>query len=186
MQVKYDMGKWDDVRSIGEQFLKSECVFLHDIAEKVTDEFPDEQITIVNIGILLGASCHCFRLGASEAKLLAIDINGTRWMNKELIERLDMVVHAGNSNYLKIVKGAFKGPYHLVFIDGGHEVEVVTLDILKYCPEVVVGGYVLFHDSGYLGPFLAIKRVLPKTGKWECLTTKENHAGTMKLFRKVS
>lgn len=46
----------------------------------------------------------------------------------------------------KDVADKWTSPIGLIFIDGDHTYDGVALDIKKWCPFVVKGGYAIFHD----------------------------------------
>lgn len=156
-----------DLSEIGvvpDQLHGNERILLRDFAVRVQEEFGAPRI--LNIGILHGGSCHCLRLGSPDAELIGIDVLGNRFMNTPgLLEFLSMEVIHCNSNYVDL-----DGLFHLVFVDGGHEEEVVAEDIRRFVSKVVVGGYVLFHDAGYSSIDRACVAELPKCGKWKKLS----------------
>ncbi len=57
-------------------------------------------------------------------------------------ERLSDVefIEADSTHY------SFKGPVHLLFVDGSHEYEDVKADITNWTPHIPLGGTVAFHD----------------------------------------
>ena len=59
---------WNDIAIVPGQIWPNERVFFRDTAEVVRDIFDPVQITIVNIGIWRGASMHCCRVGAPDAR----------------------------------------------------------------------------------------------------------------------
>jgi len=167
---------WNDVDLVPGQIWPKERIFFRDVAAEVTKKFPHEQITIVNIGIWRGASMHCFRIGAPEAKLVGIDVMGahsfvtpglTDFLNAEIIKR--------NSNFV-----AWSDPIHLLFVDGGHEFETVLGDIMLYCPYVVSGGVAVFHDTGESEVRGALS-LIQETGDW----SKESaEVGMLRKYRR--
>lgn len=179
-----------DVMSVPGQLFDSERHFLKHLAIHVSDTFVDP--TIVNIGIWMGASCYCMRMGAPEARLVGIDVMGTypiEAMHPDLLGHLQMQVIKRNSNFV-----SWSEPIHLIFIDGGHEFEVVDGDITKFCPYVVSGGYVVFHDSRRDEVKEAIdfrfrdKAVFEdwSKGDWEELTRSgDKQVGSLAWFRRV-
>lgn len=94
---------------------------------------------IVNIGIALGASCHCLAAGARGARITAIDIDADcagvlgPW-------------HTVIGDSAEAAAGI--GPVALVFVDGDHEYNGVAADIRAWGPLVEPGGLMVFHDYG--------------------------------------
>jgi len=145
------------------QLFMNEHHLLVALGQRAQREFT--QPTILNIGIWRGASCHCLRLGAPDAQLIAIDVMGTyAFTIPDLIDFLDMTVIKRNSNYVELIQ-----PFQLVFVDGGHEYEVVCGDIRKFCSQIVKGGYAAFHDAGRQEIQRALSECMPEIGEWEKL-----------------
>ena len=182
--VQDGLKDWHDVMLVPGQLHNSERYFLRDIAE-LADRDHGGNITIVNIGIWRGASCHCLRVGAPNARLVGIDVMGLYPIEVDhihdesqfLVDFLRMDVIKRNSNYVK-----WGDPIHLLFIDGGHEYDVVKKDIQNFCSNVVIAGYVVFHDSRRDEVRQAIERYIRKTGKWLELT---KQVGTLAWFRRL-
>lgn len=149
---------------VPDQLHGNERVLLRDFAEMVQKKFRVPRI--LNIGVLFGGSCHCLRVGAPDAELIGIDVLGNRFVSKPpgLRDFLNMTFIHRNSNYVEL-----DGPFHLVFVDGGHEYEVVAEDTRRFVSKIVVGGYALYHDAGYPGIGRARREELPKCGEWELL-----------------
>lgn len=120
-----------------------ERLLLRDTCSKAFDQFGEDTV-LVNIGIYMGASCGCMRAGAPNAALFANDTNG--WERIDASEKdLNMTLIQGDST--KVWK-EFSGPTHVMFVDGGHTYNIVKSDILHWIfPNLVVGGFVLFHDA---------------------------------------
>lgn len=56
----------------------------------------------------------------------------------------------------------FNKPVGLIFIDGGHTYEAVKIDFDSWCPKVVEGGVIAFHDSlKYDGPRQLLSEIVP-------------------------
>lgn len=121
-------------------------------AEQVVKEFGDE-IVIVNLGIFLGASCYCSRVGAPKAHLYGVDMNGWERMTDdppELRDKLNMTLLQGDSRM--VWKKFPEKEIHTIFIDTTHKYEVTKVEIKEWVFKFVVpGGYVLFHDA-YIEP----------------------------------
>lgn len=121
---------------------------LRENAEQVAKEFGDD-IVIVNLGIFLGASCYCSRVGAPKARLYGVDVRGWERMTDdppELREKLDMTLIQGDS--MLVWKQFPEEKIHTIFIDTTHKYEVTKVEIKEWVFKFVVpGGYVLFHDA---------------------------------------
>lgn len=110
---------------------KYERIHLKVLAEDVSTDG-----VIVNIGVEYGASLHCLRAGAPEARLVGIDIDCSKLVGDvdvELIESPSAEVE-------------FDNPVDLLFVDGNHTFDGVTADIETWLPRVVFGGVAVFHD----------------------------------------
>jgi len=174
----------DRVNLVPGELHQSEKFFLWLMANQVCEEIRTD-ITIVNIGILHGLSCHCLRIGGPGARIVGIDILGDERMhdfpNRDTIE----VIKADSGNY------DFPDPIHLLFIDGDHETPAVRKDILKYCPKIVKNGYVIFHDARGRGRWEskvsdAIDDVLVDTGFWNELTYSTGRiVGVLRWFKRL-
>lgn len=95
----------------------------------------------VNIGVAFGASVHCLRAGSSRAKIYGIDIEPFKMVNGDA----GSIFLRGNSGDAKIA-AKVQEPINLLFIDGGHDYEIVLRDIALWAPKVVTGGTMIFHD----------------------------------------
>ena len=136
----------DDVMFVKGIGTPDERGFLLDLTKKVASEF-GPNVNIVNIGILYGASCHVLRMGAPEAKLYGVDVNG--W-SRILLDRatLKMELIQGDS---RETHTQYSEPTQLIFVDGGYSYGVAKSDILNWViPNVVVGGYAAFHNACYI------------------------------------
>ena len=74
------------------------------------------------------------------------------------------IKRAGVNEYITPLKGRssevvkqFNKPIELIFIDGGHDYQSVLEDIENWCPKIIKGGWVAFHDSDYKGVIKAFK-----------------------------
>ena len=95
--------------------------------------------TLVNIGVFQCASMYCLRAGAPEARLIGIDIVRPKPPHKEL--QAEFIIADSQECHT-----GFKGPIHLLFIDGDHRYATVKADIANWTPKIVPGGVVAFHD----------------------------------------
>jgi hypothetical protein len=95
---------------------------------------------IVNIGIYRGSSMHCLRAGAPDAVLFGVDISDRRVIALHVLNAI--IVIADSTTYHTV----FNHPIHFLFVDGSHEFGDVSRDIAGWCPKVVPGGMVAFHD----------------------------------------
>jgi len=94
---------------------------------------------IVNVGIWKGASMHCLRAGSQDARLVGIDVGLKLCQHPE---RLRAELIRKDSRQL----GSWDRRIHLLFLDGGHSVEVVRSDIKTLGQHVEFGGIMALHD----------------------------------------
>lgn len=135
---------------------RRECWFLCELAKEIESSFSD--MIIVNIGVLAGYSCYCMRIGAPEAKIYGIDIANVKIAGtSEQKERLALDLTRGDSG---VVHKEFTDPIHLLFVDGGHSYEIVKKDIENWCPKIVRGGVIAFHDACTFGWSEPISRAI--------------------------
>lgn len=121
---------------------------LKTVVLRVAEEF-EEVLTLVNIGIYMGASCYCMRAGAESARLFGVDING--W------DKIDDTPDMRKTLNMTLIQGDSRKTHtqlcelvHVIFVDGDHRFRYVESDILNWVfPKVKFGGYVLFHDAYY-------------------------------------
>lgn len=155
------------------QLFPQERHFLRSLAESAVETFDTDAI-IVNIGVRQGASLHCLRAGAPEARLIGVDIN-LHQKNKTLAGNPGAVLIEGDSND-PLTLFLMPNVIHLLFVDGGHSEDVVGGDIHNLTPRVCAGGVAAFHDyhekrlrSGF-GVKAAIDRWMREPGwssRWE-------------------
>lgn len=176
------LGEWDSVTEIPSQLFPCEHIFLRDFAKRVSGEFDNP--TILNVGVWRGASCYVMKVGAPKSRLVAVDVMGVYSVDTPgLLEYLNMEIIKRNSNYVD-----WKDSIHLLFIDGGHEYDVVCQDICIYCKHIVPGGYVIFHDSKRDEVVDAINDLLRSPSwfttamKWEEL---KDVVATLAVFRRT-
>jgi len=161
--------------------------FLRDVSARVEQEF--EEPVIVNLGVLLGASCYCCRAGSPNAKLFGVDINGWERLEDtpEMREILNMTLLVGDT---RKIYDQFDTPTHFMFVDACHNYNYVKPDIINWVlPNIVVGGYVAFHDAYYekdqafytscLGVQTAVNELM--TDDWEEL----EKVDTIRWFRRL-
>ena len=99
--------------------------------------------TIVNIGVEHGASIHCLRSAAPEARIVAVDIDLER-IPPERPDLMRAELVQGDSR--ELWRGYADLEIALLFVDGGHEYEIVQADIVNWSPMVEIGGVIVFHD----------------------------------------
>ena len=122
----------------GKALTKREREYLCLVARQVAVSF--KQPIIVNIGVFRCASMYCLRVGAPNARLVGIDIKScTVKIHSEL--KAEFIIGDSQKCYR-----SFKGPIHLLFIDGDHHYATVKADIENWIPKVALGGGVVFHD----------------------------------------
>lgn len=173
-----------DMMSVPGLLNEGERELLRDTAILVEGEF--DKPTIVNIGIYMGASCYCLRVGAPHCQLYGVDINGWDKLGDtpELRRVLDMTLLQGDSREIE-----FDQPIHLIFVDGAHQQYIVEEDIKNWVlPHVVPGGYVLFHDAAWPkgSQFYRIAMGVSKAiellgGEW----TEQEPVKSIRWFRRV-
>ena len=110
------------------------------LAELVDSKF--DVPTMVNIGVMAGATMWCLRAGAPGAILYGVDIDYTKWGIEDK-DNLRAIFITGDSTE---VHAQFNKPIHLLLIDGDHHYETVKQDIAGWVPKVITGGIVIFHD----------------------------------------
>ena len=88
------------------------------------------------------------------------------WTFDEFLKNIDK---SGVSSFVRpIVKFShqalsdIQGPIGFLFIDGGHEYELVKQDYELFAPLVAEGGYIAFHDTPWPGVNQFIAETLPK------------------------
>lgn len=183
------MTDWQNVELVPGQLHTAERYYFRDTAKRVVEEFAPD-ITIVNIGIWRGASCHALRLGAPKATIFGIDIMGLYPMEMDrdlhtysdgkdgsLADFIHMTVIKRNSNYVE-----WDSLIHLLFIDGGHEFDVVLEDINRFAKKLVANGCVILHDSRRDEVQAAIDSTLRMWEGWEELG---DQVGTLATFRRL-
>ena len=128
---------WETAR--GGVLRPAERSWLKDAATNAVKRFG--QPTIVNIGVLWYASMYCLRAGAPKARIVGVDIkkDPTATIHPEL--EAEFIWEDSRRCHIN-----FKGPIHLLFIDGDHDYPVIAADIANWTPKVVPGGVVAFHD----------------------------------------
>ena len=128
--------------ALGKSFSMAQRYFLRDLAATIEDRFSHP--VIVNIGVLLGCSMAWLRAGSSEATLIGIDIDLHRRSPKTaLLKYLRTTLIEIDSQ--KACRD-FKGPLHLVFVDGGHSYLVAKGDMECWSSKLSIGGIIAIHD----------------------------------------
>lgn len=113
---------------------------------------------IVNIGVEFGASIVCLRAGRQNLRIFGIDIDMSN-ASEDVLTFKNVALLQANSQkdepreWLKEKKWVDENPSAgVIFIDGDHSYDGVIADC-KWADEVMVGGYVLFHDCYEWIPF---------------------------------
>lgn len=126
---------WRTVKSAGLKPHHRE--WLKEAAAEVAARFPAS--TMVNVGIYYGASMHCIRAGAPDARLVGVDIKDWGIQNRDELR----------ASYLwedsTICHVDFDEPIHLLFLDCTMKYEAVLAEILGWCPKVVTDGLIIFN-----------------------------------------
>lgn len=113
---------------------------------KLAGEVP-ENGSIVNIGIEFGKSMVCLTDGAKPSvSVTGIDISLARYAGPKYPNRNFYLVEGRSHDVLQ----TFVGDIDLLFIDGDHSRQGVTLD-LGWIDRLTVNGVVAFHDCSDYG-----------------------------------
>lgn len=120
----------------GAELLLSERSWLRGAASAVSQCF--EQPVIVNIGVYRCASMYCLRVGASQARIVGVDL-------KKPVGKIHPEL---NAEFIIMDSRTcpFEDPVHFVFVDGDHRYPSVKADIANWVPKIVPGGVIAFHD----------------------------------------
>lgn len=113
---------------------------IKELAELVDGKF--EVASMVNVGVMVGATMWCLRAGAPGAILYGVDIDYTSHEIEDK-DNLRAIFITGDSTK---VHAQFNKPIHLLLIDGDHHYETVKQDIAGWIPKVVKDGIIMFHD----------------------------------------
>lgn len=129
------------LRVKGDKVLKGERLLIYRLAQEVFGRFGEDAV-IVNIGVNMGATCHCLFAGAPQAHHVSVDINLGRPLDAaHMLTEVEFVQVDSN-----VYGTVFEGPVHLLLVDGCHRYEVVNGDIQAWIPHIPVDGVVVFHD----------------------------------------
>lgn len=124
----------------GEFIRPGERCLLYAMAAEMVKRF--ERPRIINIGVSWGASVHCLKAGAPRGWVTGIDI--------DLESRPVQNRHGLGAAFIEIDSRKcgleYERPVHLLFVDGGHEYEMVKGDIGAWIPHIPIGGLAIFHD----------------------------------------
>lgn len=93
---------------------------------------------ILHIGVEYGASLHCCRAGAPDARLVGVDLDNSKFLGRAGVEFM-----TGSSDELAY---QFHDKIDLLFVDGGHDYDSVHADIVSWIGKVAPGGIIAFHD----------------------------------------
>ena len=124
--------------SVGKALTIEERVFLRSMASLTVLNF--KRPVIVNIGVFRCASMYCLRAGAPSARLVGVDIIRCPTKIHPAL-RAEFIIEDS-----KVCCKNFKGPIHLLFVDGDHHYEAVKADIKNWVPKLVHRAFVVFHD----------------------------------------
>lgn len=124
-------------KAYGAVILISERKWLKQAATTVSRRFKSP--VIVNIGVFHCASMYCMRAGAPNARIVGVDIVRPVSIHAELKARF--IIGDSRKCHTK-----FKGPIHLLFVDGDHRYKTVRADIANWASKITPGGIVVFHD----------------------------------------
>lgn len=129
---------------------EDERELLRNVAARAQAEF-DEDPYIVHLGLFMGASAYCTRVGAPEAIIYGVDVNdGVLDGTEEDKKILDLRFMLGDTREVYKAYREANNPIHMIFVDSTHSSEVVTAEIQNWIlPCLVKNGYCLFHDAYY-------------------------------------
>lgn len=147
-QLKAIAAQWTDTfwqHCPGAALTVMERGFLRRTATEQMIVYNTPVIGIINIGVMWGASMHCFRAGAPMAALVGIDIDFKTYPIKNP-GMLGAMLVQGDSTKIHATRGKDMKNIHILFIDGSHLYKDVKADIAGWAPKVAQGGIMLFHD----------------------------------------
>lgn len=127
----------------------------------LVDEMPDK-FSFLEIGVFRGQILALIKLLANrtERKIISrvgvtpLDSTGGHW-ESDYAADIRLLHETFKLKQPEIIKGLStdegviriaRGQYNMVYIDGGHEYEVVKQDIANYAPMVKHGGYLVIDD----------------------------------------
>lgn len=94
----------------------------------------------------------------------------------------DNVTHIKEKS--QVAGSNFKEKIELIFIDGFHKYEAVKKDYELFFPNLVDGGFVLFHDViSYTGPFTLVKELAKNDDKFKILRYEDNCLLAQKVIK---
>ena len=133
--------------------------------------------SFLEVGFSAGINTTVFHKFFNFSNIVAVDWLSGEGINKNTfyanLRFKDLILVCGDSRDKKVIKKVkMFGKYDLIFIDGGHDYEVVKADFYNYRPFLNVGGVIVFHDiaaSNIPGPgklWNELKSTFD-TGDWE-------------------
>lgn len=168
----------------GKLILPAERVWLRNAAHTIAQRFGNP--TIVNIGVYKCATMYCLRAGAPSARLIGIDLEPPQAKVHPSL-KAEFIVGDSRTSHTKV-----KDPVHILFHDGNHTYDVISVDIKYWIPKVVAGGIVAFHDYNpsrhnrkkrpwVLGVEKAVNERFAQDPEWERLKTPESLGAFLRL-----
>jgi predicted O-methyltransferase YrrM len=128
---------------------------------------------IVEIGAWKGKSSSFLAEGSLAGKCAKIySVDPHQWSDDILVENtfqywISLMKKQGYSKIIQNVREysskatkCIPDNIYLLFIDGDHSSKSVREDILLWCPKVVDGGYILFHDSFFQSVFIVLEELI--------------------------
>lgn len=129
------MTDWQTAR--GAQMTQAERAWLHRASRELAERKSD--LVIVHIGVEYGASLHCCKAGAPEARVIGVDVDCSKF--------------EGDTGDFEMLEGEsvetarkFHDRIDLLFVDADHSYEGVRADIAEWIGKVPSGGIIVFHD----------------------------------------
>jgi hypothetical protein len=181
--------KISDVQSIDGYLSRYEAIMLFSVAHKLPINS-----NIVEIGSWKGKSTYCLSKGLSQGRVFAIDPFNAEGdpdsevsyeINQGKIPLFDQFQN--NMRRLEVINkivtlqgysSDFIGKIpeiSLLFIDGDHSIKACNFDFENFSPNIICGGYLLFHDyrplDKNLGPTWVIENVVVPSKKFTHIRT---------------
>ena len=127
----------------GSYMHKEERMLINPLSMQAAERF--NPCIIVHIGVAWGASLYCSRAGAPNATIYGVDVFGDENLRGEDGQKAELNMQAirGDS---RATWQTFDKPIHFLYVDGGHDYETVSSDIVNWGRKVVPGGFIAFHD----------------------------------------
>lgn len=129
-----------------------EAVFMRELLQRVGKEFG--YVRFLEIGVAEGATmCGLFERCQEYGIPFSYEgVDGLCGTPSHLPERCKFTQGDSAEVFPKVgfvdVQGESKeAPFNILLVDGSHNNNYVILDFCNYAPKVMLGGYIIFHDS---------------------------------------